>query len=162
MGTEAKLLMNQIIFEPGLVTVGIDAADRRQAILATAKPLLDAGYVHPSYPNAVCQREQVFSTGLELYDCFVAIPHTDAVHVKQSAIAIGRLREPVPFCLMGEPDRQGAVRLLVMLAISDPSMQIDVLGRLMDLFQTEGAVNSLLGAASAAALAARFTALMEA
>ena len=162
MGTDAKLLMDKIIFEPRLVTYGIDAADSRQAIFATAQPLLDAGYVHPTYPEAVWQREQVFATGLELMDCCVAIPHTDAEHVAQAAIALGLLREPVPFCLMGEPDRQGAVRMLVMLAICDPGVQIDVLGRLMELFQTEGAVNSLLRADSAAALAARFAALMEA
>lgn len=161
MAADAKMLLGKIIFEPRLVTVGINAADSRQAIFATAKPLLDAGYVHPTYPEAVYERERVFSTGLELQDCCVAIPHTDAVHVKQSALAIGLLRKPVPFCFMGEPDRQGAVRLLVMLAICDPNMQIYVLQRLMELFQAEGAVDSLLHAGDPVSLASRFAAWME-
>jgi len=62
---------------------------------------------------------------------------------------------------MGEPDRSGQVRLLVMLAIKDPNKQIDVLQNLMEIFQTEGAVCSILRAETREQAAARFAALIQ-
>lgn len=150
-----------LAFDDKLVSLGIDAADCKQAIFETAKPLLREGYVKDSYPQAVWEREQVFATGLPLWNHCVAIPHTDAVHVKQSALAIGILNQPVYFSCMGEPERQEPVRVLFMLAIEDPNQQIDMLQQLTELFQIPEAIDKILRAPSTKEVAACFQKLMN-
>ena len=154
-------LLGTITFGSHLVAVDIVSQNSEHAISQTAQMLIDAGCVEKSYPDAVWMREQNFPTGLQLQDVCVAIPHAEAVHVKESAIALGILRNPVDFHLMGEPDRSGQVRLLVMLAIKDPNKQIDVLQNLVEIFQTEGAVCSILRAETREQAAARFAALIQ-
>ncbi|WOC75935.1 PTS sugar transporter subunit IIA [Intestinibacillus sp. NTUH-41-i26] len=154
-------LLGTITFGSQLIDINIISDNSECAIFQTAQLLINAGCVEKSYPDAVWKREQSFPTGLQLKDICVAIPHAEAVHVKESAIALGILRNPVDFQLMGEPDRKGAVHLLVMLAIKDPNKQIDVLQNLMEVFQTEGAVQSILQADTCEEAATRFASLIQ-
>lgn len=162
MADQKMQLLGTIRFGQELVAMDVQAADNRQAIVETARLLVDAGCVAPTYPDAVWEREQSFPTGLALKDCCVAIPHAESVHVKESALAVGVLRDPVEFQLMGEDGKSGAVKLLVMLAIRDPDRQIDMLQNLMALFQRDGAVQSILQCSSCEQVAANFAAELQA
>jgi PTS system galactitol-specific IIA component len=64
----------------------------------------------------------------------VAIPHTDAVHVNKPAVAIGTLKKPVLFHLMGDDEQTVEVQLLFQLAINEPSEQLEMLQSLVGLF----------------------------
>lgn len=161
VGKKQDKLLDTVTFGPQLVAVDISSNNSECAIFQTAQLLLNAGCVEQSYPDAVWKREQSFPTGLQLKDTCVAIPHAEAVYVKESAIALGILRNPVNFQMMGEPDQSGPVRLLVMLAIKDPNKQIDVLQNLMEVFQTEGAVQSILQAETCEQAADCFATLIQ-
>jgi PTS system galactitol-specific IIA component len=80
-----------------LVKVGLEAADREAAICFLAALLERGGYVNKSYQAAVLERERTFLTGLPTGEINVAIPHADAVHVLQSAIAVGVLAKQSSF-----------------------------------------------------------------
>jgi len=47
------------------------------------------------------------------------------------------LRNPVKFNVMGNPDEQVDVKLIFMLAIKDPNVQISILKKLVSIFQEE-------------------------
>ncbi|MBU5585366.1 PTS sugar transporter subunit IIA, partial [Enterococcus sp. S181_ASV_20] len=57
----------------------------------------DAEFVHPSYQQAVIERERIFPTGLPTKGINVAIPHTDSIHVKKEGFLVGVLEKPVTF-----------------------------------------------------------------
>ena len=67
----------------------------------------------------------------------VAIPHTDAEHVNNGAMAIGVLKEPVSFCEMGNLESTVDVSIISMLAISNPDFLIPTLMQLAKTFQDE-------------------------
>lgn len=50
--------------------------------------LLAGGWVKESFQEAVIAREKVFSTGLQTEPVAVAIPHTDAEHVKKALLPL--------------------------------------------------------------------------
>lgn len=161
MANSNHYLMGKIIFDETLVSPCISAENAQSAIMATAETLVKRNFVCSTYPQAVWEREQSFPTGLALQDICIAIPHTDIAHVSQSAIAIGILRDPVIFKAMGDPDSDLEVRALFMLAIRDPGTQIDVLQKLVDVFQREGAVEAIIGGQTPMAIAEAFRSLME-
>ena len=62
--------------------------------------------------------------------------HTDSIHVNRQAIAVGILKEPVKFCHMGM-EESVKCEMMFMMAIKKPESQVDFLGRMMDIFQSE-------------------------
>ncbi|WNS81027.1 PTS sugar transporter subunit IIA [Domibacillus sp. DTU_2020_1001157_1_SI_ALB_TIR_016] len=103
-------------------------------------------YVKESFLEAVLKREEIYPTGLPLSKMGVAIPHTDSEHVLKPAIAVSVLQNPVVFNMMGSPDTQISVDIVLMLAISDPKKQLAMLQRLMNVFQDEQAMEAIKNA----------------
>lgn len=134
----AGLLINE-----RLVITGIEAADDMEALDILAKRLLEEGIVKPSYIEAVKAREIEFCTGLQFEDMGIAIPHTDVEHVNAGAIGIGILKHPVLFKSMGMPDVPVSAEMIFMIAIVEPHKQVELLQKLMSIFQTEGRLKSL-------------------
>ncbi len=124
-----ELLKEELIF------IDIEARDREEAIEKMAKELYKKGYVKESYINAILDREKVFPTGLPTEEVGVAIPHTDAIHVNKSAMAIGVLKNPVSFQMMGMPEENVNVNIIFMMALDEPKSQIEMLQKLMSIFQ---------------------------
>ncbi|EAQ9870939.1 PTS sugar transporter subunit IIA [Salmonella enterica] len=82
--------------------------------------------------------------GLPVEPVGVAIPHTDHKYVRQNAISVGILAEPVNFEDMGgEPDPV-PVRVVFMLALGESNKQLNVLGWIMDVIQDEDFMQQLL------------------
>ena len=126
-----------------LILTGIDAANAEDAIRSVAQALYTTGYVKASYADAVLARETTFPTGIENEGYNFAIPHTDLDHVNKPAIAIATLRNPVEFARMDAENETTDVRLIFMLAITEPDKQIGALRSLMQLLQDHQFYNDL-------------------
>lgn len=114
-------------------------------IRAVASRLEKGGYVKDTYADAVAERERSYPTGLELGGGVnVAIPHTEARHVITSAMVFAPLEREVRFGLLGDPERFVPIKMVVMLAISDPQEQVPMLRSLMRLLQNRALVETLL------------------
>lgn len=102
-----------------------------QEVLETVAALaLDRGFVRPTFAEALVDRERQHPTGLPT-PTPVAIPHTDVEHVVRPALAAVLLDPPVPFGEMGGMGGDVAVRLVVVLMVTDPAGQVGLLSRLI-------------------------------
>ncbi|GLC87153.1 PTS sugar transporter subunit IIA [Lysinibacillus piscis] len=128
-------MTNETLLTTKLVELQADHPTKEAVITCLAEKLYEQQYVKESYSAAVLAREVIYPTGLPLANTGVAIPHTDSVHVLKPAIAVSMLKNPVSFCVMGSPDSQVEVSMVLMLAISDPESQLELLQRLMGIFQ---------------------------
>lgn len=148
--------LGDVYISPELVLMDIEAETDQEAIEILAKHLYEKDIVKESYIEAVKAREKVFSTGLDFEEMGIAIPHTDSIHVKRQAIAVGILKKDVQFCHMGMPEIPVNVEMMFMMAIEKPESQVDFLGKMMDIFQTEGNLRGLKSCTTARELAERF------
>lgn len=136
-------MLNNIIVDEKLVVLDLQANSDQEAIEQLAQVLLSQEFVNPSFIDAIKERELNYSTGLPGTDFPIAIPHADSLHVKQDAIAIARLKEPVKFKMMGSEDVFLDTEMIFMLAIKNGNNQVMLLQALMDVFQEENALNEL-------------------
>ncbi|HHZ16899.1 MAG TPA: PTS sugar transporter subunit IIA [Peptococcaceae bacterium] len=125
------------LLDRDLVMLNIEADTQKEALEKLAQRLCEKGYVKDTYAQAILEREKVFPTGLPTEGHGVAIPHTDVEHVNKPAIALGILQKPIKFNLMGDvdPNNQVDVRILFMLAIKEPHMQLKLLQDIMEIIQ---------------------------
>jgi PTS system galactitol-specific IIA component len=101
------------------------------------------GYVKSTYPDAVVAREGEYPTGLPTDGAGVAIPHCDASQVIVPTLAVATLAEPVLFGAMGGGPAQVPVEVIIMLAINDPSAQLDVLRQISNIVQNPALLRRL-------------------
>jgi galactitol PTS system EIIA component len=139
---------NWTILQEDLVVIDLAAESKKEAICELSKLLQDKGYVKESFPQAVVDREEHFPTGLPTSLYGVAIPHTDSHHVLRTGIAVGILQNPTEFTIMGTTDQIVQVKLVLLLAIQDPSSHIQVLQQLMEVFQLPDVLQQLRSAKS--------------
>ncbi|HEY3338158.1 MAG TPA: PTS sugar transporter subunit IIA [Propionicimonas sp.] len=113
----------------------VAARDREHLLRMMAAAVVDNGHGKPSLVDALVERERRFPTGLPT-PVPSAIPHTDAIHVLHSGLAVATLAEPVTFAQMGGSGEELLARIVVMLCITHPGEQVGalqlVLGRLSD------------------------------
>ena len=111
-----------------LIEIDLDVKTSHEVIERLSKLLYKGGYVKDSFLDAVIEREKQYATGIPLDPVGIAIPHTDGIHVKKRAVAVGILANPIKFGTMGgdgEIDVEG-YSVLDML-------QVDVKGGPKDL-----------------------------
>jgi len=128
---------------PEFVEVGVEAENKESAIRSLAEVLLEKNYVKDTFIDAVLTRETSFPTGLRTLDVHVAIPHCDVGYCINPGIAVGVLSSPVKFTEMATTDKFVDVKIIFMLAITEPDQQVVWLARLVNLFQTPGFLLSL-------------------
>ena len=78
----------------------------------------------------------------------VAIPHTDTGHVIKPAIAIATLENPVTFHMMGTPDEEVPVEIVIMLAVHDAKLVIPVLRKIIFILENDEAIIKMKSATS--------------
>lgn len=133
-------MSSQIELTAQLIELQADHVSSEEVMKRLFEKLHSHQYVKESFLGAVVEREKVYPTGLPLAKTGVAIPHTDSEHVLKPAIAVSVLKKPVVFRMMGSPEIEIDVEMVLMLAISDPQKQISMLQRLMNVFQDEMAM----------------------
>lgn len=130
------------MFDEELIFFDVEANDQKDLLEKLSAKLIDANYVLASFTDAIIKREQEFPTGLNTKTIGVAIPHTDANHVKESKILFARLAKPVRFQQMGD----GAdvdVEVVFMLALKEAHSQLETLQSLMALLQDDASLDLL-------------------
>ncbi|TYP56766.1 PTS sugar transporter subunit IIA [Thermosediminibacter litoriperuensis] len=118
-----------------LIETDLEAKNKEEVIESLAKLLIAKGYVKDSYLGAILEREKIFPTGLPTEGVGVAIPHADLNHVLMPGIALAILKNPVKFNVMGNTAEEVDVKLVFMLAINEPKMQVNLLKNLVSMFQ---------------------------
>lgn len=124
------------------------AANQYEAIHIAAQPLLEDGKVRNTFIDAVCTREIESPTGLDSV-IGVAIPHTDAFHVIEEAVAVVTLDEPVVFHLMGDPSRCVDVSVIFLLAIKNGTRQVETLQTVVNTIRDQKRMQKILDAKDA-------------
>ncbi len=130
-------------FDTRLLMGPLEWVDREALLRYMAGRLVDLGYAKPSYVDAVVARENEFPTGLPTNGAGVAIPHCDTSHILRPALSVAILSSPIPFGVMGGQGETVPVDIVIMLALNDPSAQIDVLRQVSNMVQDGGMLNSL-------------------
>jgi len=109
--------------------------------------------VEDDYIEALGAREAQFPTGLPISGG-VAIPHTDASHVRTDRICVATLGHPVEFHEMGgDEDSIVEVSTVFLLALSDPSRHLKILQKIVTSIQNEQFLESIRAAATACEIA---------
>nr|WP_153862694.1 PTS sugar transporter subunit IIA [Fundicoccus ignavus] len=108
---------------------------------ASSLELVNSGFV-----EAITKREGEYPTGLQLEKFGVAIPHTDAIHIKDEFISIITLREPVAFKPMDGSSDNVKVNLVFVLGLKKPEGQLGSLQTIMQVIQDETKVQNILNA----------------
>ena len=126
--------MEQATFRD-LIIRNVEAADAEDAIRQVGRLFLNAGFVKDTYIDAVVAREKSYATGLQLADIAIAMPHTDPQHVNRPGVCIAQLAHPVTFEHMGDPDTKVEAEMLFMMAIKNPDEQVELLQKVLSVFQ---------------------------
>lgn len=126
--------MEQATFRE-LILMGVNAKDAEDAIRQVGKRFYDQGFVKDTYVDACIAREKVYATGLQLEEIAVAMPHTDSQHVNRPGVCIAQLAHPVTFEHMGDPDTKVEAEMLFMMAIKNPDEQVELLQKVLSVFQ---------------------------
>jgi len=124
----------QVLLHEDLILLNYEAESKEQLLQKLSKILRVKGYVKDSFTEGVLQREIIYPTGLNTNGIKVAIPHTDSIHVEKAAILVALLKNPVTFKEMGNGINDVQAKLIFMLAVKDPSVQIETLSKLMSIF----------------------------
>lgn len=126
--------MAEVVFSEGLIELGIAGTHRNDVIKVLADKLEGGGYVTRGYYDRVIRREETYATGLPTA-IPVAICHTEAKYVNQSAMAIGTLAQPVEFHEMGSPEKVIKAEIVFLLALKDHKGKSAFLARLTMIFK---------------------------
>ena len=135
--------MSEMYFDSSVILLDVEANTKEEVLRTMAANLEEKDLIKDSYVEAVIAREQEFATGLPTAGYSVAIPHTDVEHVNQKTISVAILKDPVDFGVMGDPDGTTPVKIVFLLAMNESDAQLNLLQRLMQIFQDEDTLNFL-------------------
>lgn len=121
-----------------------NVSSKEVAFQMLADELSENNCVNQDFLANIIKREEIFPTGLEINGIGVAIPHTDSEYVKESQVGFMSLEKPLSFLEMGTNDKEVSVSLLFMLALKEPHEQLEMLQRLIEMFQQEGVLELLM------------------
>jgi PTS system galactitol-specific IIA component len=130
------------LFSEELVVVDLKCSNPEEALTKLTGLLIELGYVKPEYVKSVIEREMQFPTGLPTEPFPVALAHGDPKYVMRSGIAVGILREPLPFNEMGTPQSFLSVRIIFVLAVRETEKQTIILKGLMNILSNKGAIKN--------------------
>ena len=132
----------QLIHEDYII-LGLKAENREAVMQLLYQKLYDAGKVKDSFWKGVIEREKIFPTGLRIGNYGIAIPHTEPQYVKEEGIAIAVLKTPVCFEAMDCPDDMVKADIVFMLALGDGHNHIELISRIVKMFQNQDVLENL-------------------
>lgn len=110
---------------------------KEEALKKLADEFLAKGLVKDTFYQAVLDREKVYPTGLSINGIGVAIPHTDGIHIIKPQIGFMSLKEPLIFKDMVDINHDIEVSSIFMLGLVKSEQQMEMLQKLVELFQNE-------------------------
>ncbi|MFD1449042.1 PTS sugar transporter subunit IIA [Oceanobacillus profundus] len=125
------------LFDAELICINQEFSSRNELFEELSNTLYCKGYIEETFKYAIKQRELEFPTGLATETMNIAIPHTDVVHVKKPFIYVAKLKKSLPFIQMGTDDEVIDVDNIFILGIKEPSVQVHLLSRIMEMLQDE-------------------------
>lgn len=131
-----------------------------EALTILATRARDAGWVKDGFIAALLTREAAHPTGLPTH-IPVAIPHADPEHVIRPGIALALFTDPVEFGEMGQTGARLPVRAAAMLLVTDPAAQVDLLRRLVGVFQRTDWLEKCAATSNEAELVGTFSRLLD-
>jgi PTS system galactitol-specific IIA component len=132
---------------PEAISLQLEARSSEEVIRTLGTSLFQLGCVKENFVEATLKREANMPTGLPLSgDVNAAIPHVDIEYVNQSALALATLQRPVIFHNMVEPEEDVPVRLVIMLALDQPKLQIETLQEVAEILQKPAVIDILMAA----------------
>lgn len=152
--------MAEIIISEKLIKLGMIETSKEEAIRALAAGLYNLDYVREGYVENVLKREESFPTGLPT-SIPMAVCHTEAQYVKQSALVVGTLVTPIAFQEMGTPERTVNAEIILLVALNDPKQQVPFLKKLSTLFKDHDALTAIREAKDPQKLAEMLKALFS-
>lgn len=129
--------------DKNLILTGIEADSPNEVFELLGQRFIDLGYSEADYVDALKEREAQFPTGLDIMGFGVAIPHTDAGHVRKETVGIATLQHPVRFIQMGSVDTEVMVHVVFMLGIRDPKSHIQKLQRILRIIQDDSVLSDI-------------------
>jgi PTS system galactitol-specific IIA component len=111
-----------------LILVKESFNSRQEVITRLGKLLFDNGFVKDSYTQAVLDREVTYPTVYPLELRRRSSSHRYHSFLKP-ALAIATLAKPVVFYMMGSPDVEVNVEIIIMLAVHDAKLVIPFFAR---------------------------------
>ena len=126
-----------------LIYMEYPSKERETLLKELSDILKEKGYVKDSYQEAILEREQKYSTGLNTPGIPLAMPHAEAEHVKEPAILVAKLTEPVVFKEMGNSGNDVPAKFVFMLAVSNPEGHLATLSKFMSIFSQEDKLRAL-------------------
>lgn len=127
-----------------LVIPDLRASSWEDVLTQLSDRLVRSGCARRGYGDAVIERERAYPTGIAFPAMGVAIPHADATWANRAGVAIGRCERPVSFRSMEDATQAVPVRLVFMLAVTDPDAHLAVLGRLIEMLSQAELCEALL------------------
>jgi PTS system galactitol-specific IIA component len=134
--------MAEIILSETLIRIGMTETAKEDAIRRLSEGLYALDCVREGYVENVIKREETFPTGLPT-SIPVAICHTEAQYVKQSALAVGTLVTPIAFLEMGTPERTVNAEIIFLLALNDPKQQVTWLKKMVTIFKDQATLRRI-------------------
>lgn len=144
-----------------IIMLEMECVENNEILTAMANRLISKGYAKQGYLQAVLNREKEYPTGLPTNGVGVAIPHADTKYVLKPGIAVATLKNPVKFNVMGNPEQQVDVKLLFMLAIKEPKFQVNILKKLVSIFQVKQLLVKLINIKNEKELADTLNSIMN-
>ena len=130
-----------------LIYRGLDFTNKIEVLSHLANKLYEENFVKDGYRQAILDREAEYPTGLPAA-IKIAIPHCDHTLVKDSAIAMGVLKNSVNFQAMDDPSATLDVQIVIMLALNEPHGHIEMLQKIISLIQNKEDLNTIIKATS--------------
>lgn len=138
------------LVKPEFIIHDLEASDREDALRQMSRLLVDKGFCLPSFVDGILGRERHHPSGLPMEGHKIAIPHTDAEHVKESVILFARLTRPVEFLSMGSMEDKLQVQMISMFALKEKKLIGDMLETLITVYQHNEVLDALLHSRDAA------------
>lgn len=136
--------MDKIYIADDLIEMNLNLDTKEEVITKLSELMLKNNFIKESYIEAVLKREEEFPTALSTENISFAIPHTDPEHVNKAAIAVALLKDKVNFISMEDYGQEIGVKIVFLLAITNPSKQVKVLKKLIEVMQNKEIVEELL------------------
>lgn len=129
--------MEKVYLDENLVFPNLDLKTDVEVESFLADELKKTGYVKDGYKKALLEREKEFPTGLPSSAPAVAIPHANADLVNKTTLAIATLKDNVEFKNMANIEESVSVKIVIMLVISEPHSQVEMLQKIVEIVQDE-------------------------